>query len=76
MMVSSYTLITFLVLVLAGGIASIPITYKENSTLCIVHHRHKPLFQSLIWPPRKSGILYSVNNKNNNKQVVASRRIE
>ena len=35
MMVSSYTLITFLVLVLAGGIASIPITYKENSTSCI-----------------------------------------
>ena len=44
MMASSYTLITFLVLVLAGGIASIPITYKENSTSCIVHHCHKPLF--------------------------------
>lgn len=53
MMASSYTLITFLVLVLAGGIASIPITYKENSTLGTVHHRHKPLFPELNLASKK-----------------------
>ena len=53
MMVSSYTLITFLVLVLAGGIASIPITYKENSTLGTVHHRHKPLLPELNLASKK-----------------------